>query len=458
MGYLKSTFLSGVLAILSAVMPLQSQAKVDAAKAAQLGAGALTCIGAEKAGTASGVAEFSGKYLDSWPGMKSKTGYDPGPYADEKPAFVITAENAAQYTDKLTEGQKALFKKYPKSFKMPVYPSHRDFRAPDWVCDVVKKNATSSEVVHNGLGVTGTDGGIPFPFPQSGLEAIWNVISPYRAYNEAATYDSVDVYPNGTVAYGRQKYRSLNVGTNPNKRGSYQDKIAAHFYLESLLPERDKGSIAVGMQPNDFSKDSTMAWQYNPGIRRVRQAPEVCCDYPVPPAGLRTVDDDYVFNGSPERYTWKLMGKKEMYVPWNNFRINDPAIPYKSLIVQGTINGDYERYELQRVWVIEATLKSGYRHLYRRRTLYVQEDTWLGVWGDNYDNNNQLWRIAMVNIRYAPDAQTYQRGVSVYHDLTSGAYEATYLVNQAGEGWWKMNDMKMTDKMFGPKAAEVAGQ
>ncbi|TDU23222.1 uncharacterized protein DUF1329 [Panacagrimonas perspica] len=444
--------------VLSLLLPLAAAAKVGADKAAMLDSATHTCVGAERAGTASGVAAYTGKYLDSWPGMKDKSGYDPGPYADEKPLFTITADNMATYADRLTEGQKALLKKHPKTFRMAVYPSHRDFRMPDWVCKVVKQNATTAELVDNGLGTTGTDGGIPFPFPQSGLEAIWNMISPYRAYSEAAVNDIIDVYGNGKLAYGKQRYRSLNVTTNPNRRGSYTDKIAAHFFVESLLPARDRGSIAVGIQPNNFSKDSTMAWQYNPGIRRVRQAPEICCDFPVPPAGLRTIDDDYVFNGSPERYTWKLVGKKEMVVPWHNFRVNDPAIKYAQLATPGSINADYVRYELQRVWVIEAELKSGMRHIYKRRTIYAQEDTWFGVWGDNYDNRDQLWRAALINYRYAPDAQTYQRGVSVYHDLTADAYEATYLVNEAGEGWWRMNDPKIDESMFGPKAATLGGK
>ena len=60
----------------------------------------------------------------------------------------------------------------------------------DWLpalkkaCHVVKKNAVTSEVVHDGLGITGITGGIPFPFPQSGLEAIWNVGNAGRMYSE----------------------------------------------------------------------------------------------------------------------------------------------------------------------------------------------------------------------------------------------------------------------------------
>src|SRR3546814_6497446 len=106
-----------------------------------------------------------------------------------------------------------------------------------------------------------------------------------------------------------------------------------------------RGFVAVGFQPNNYTNAATQSWQYLPGTRRVRQAPEVGFDYPVPPAGFRTVDDDYGFNGSPERYTWKLVGKKEMYVPYDNFRINDPDVKYSQLIKPNTVNPEYLRYE-----------------------------------------------------------------------------------------------------------------
>src|SRR5579885_1061076 len=141
---------------------------------AQLGGPKLTCMGAEKAGTPSGVAEYTGKWFKTWPGVTKPYGYEPGPYADEKPLFTITADNMAKYADKLSEGRKALLKKYPQAYRMNVYPSHRDFRFADWVCDVTKKNAAEAEIVDDGLGIKGTSGSIPFPFPKSGLEAIWN--------------------------------------------------------------------------------------------------------------------------------------------------------------------------------------------------------------------------------------------------------------------------------------------
>ncbi len=444
-------------ALFGCVIGGAAEAKVPAAQAALLNGSQYTCAGAERAGTASGVAPYSGKWLDSWPGMKSADGYDPGPYADEKPLFTITSENQAKYAEHLTAGQKAMLTKYPKNYRMLVYPSHRDFRMPDWACEVVKKNAVESEVIHDGLGATGTTGAHPFPFPQNGTEAIWNVILPYRVWSDACIDDIADVYGNGTIAWGKQRFSTLSVFANPKVRGSMQDRINSYFLNESLLPPRDKGSVAVGIQPNDFSAATTQAWQYIPGTRRVRQAPDVCCDYPVPPAGVRTVDDDYIFNGPPKRYTWKLIGKKEIYIPWNNFKVNDPSVKYSTLITPNTINPDYERYELHRVWVIEATLRDGYRHIYKKREIYVDEDTWLAVWGDNYDNRGELWRVAFINYRYAPNAQSYHRGASIYHDLQSGGYEAGYLVNEAGANWWKLDDPNLTPQMFSPTGAAMGG-
>lgn len=436
----------------------QASAKVPAEKAAELDGPVYTCMGAERAGSPGGVPEYAPKYYKTWPGQSKPFGYEPGPYADEKPIAKVTAQNMAEHMDKLNDGQKALLKKYPQTYYLNVYPSHREFMFADWVCPTVKKNATTAEVIHDGLGITGTTGAIPFPFPQSGLEAVWNIINPHRAWTEKAVCDIADVYANGSTAWGRNKFMTKNPGNDPKVRGSYQSKenINARFYTSYLLPERDKGFTAVGFQPNDYVSSATMSWQYLPGIRRVKQAPEVGFDFPVPPAGLRTVDDDYGFNGSPERYTWKLIGKKEMYVPYNNFRINDPALKYKDILKIGTVNPEYIRYELHRVWVVEGTLKSGVRHIYGKRVLYADEDTWLTLWADNYDSRGQLWRANFVNFFYSQESGTYHRGTTVYHDLTSGAYEAGYMVNERGNDFWRIN-LPLKDAEFSPEAAARAG-
>lgn len=434
--------------------PLPASAKVAADAAAELDGPRYTCTGAERAGTSTGIPDFSGKWQGNWPGAAA-SGFDPGPYANEKPLFSISAQNLSQYADKLTEGEKALFAHYPQVYRMDVYPSHRDFRDADATCEKTRKNAVTAEIVHDGKGVTGTGGAIPFPLPQDGLQAVWNVMNAGRTWTQSAICDIADVYAGGTVSWGRNKFMVMTVNNDPRAVTSYQDEVNSRFYTGYLLPEREKGFVAVGIQPNDFSSGGTMSWQYLPGTRRVRQAPEVGFDYPVPPSGLRTVDDDYGFNGSPERYNWKIIGRHEYYVPYDNFRVNDPAVKYKDLIRPGTINPDYVRYELHRVWVIEGTLKEGYRHSYGRRVLYADEDSWLALLADNYDTRNQLWRQSLITYFYSQESRSWNRGASVYHDLTSGAYEAGYLTNES-ISWWRTN-VPMSAAQFTPAAAAQAG-
>lgn len=453
----QTLYISGALALCAIALPLQ--AKVSADEAAKLGGDKFTCLGAERAGNDEGVAEYTGKWYKTWDGLSAETGYTPGPYADEKPNFTVTASNMAKYDDRLTEGQKALFKKYPDSFKMNVYPSHRDFKPAEWVCETAKKNATTAEVVDDGEGIKGEGGAPPFPIPKSGIELVWNVINPVRAWTEKVTYDTADVYSNGDITWGRSEFKTMNTGNNPDadERKDYTHKINAYFFQKFLLPARNKGEVAVGYQPNNFADDATQAWQYQPGIRRVRKAPEVGFDFPIPPSGLRTTDSDYVFNGSPERYNWKLVGKKTMFVPYNNFKINDPALEYDELTTPNTLNPDYIRYEPHRVWVLEGTLKEGVRHIHQKRVVYVDEDTWLALTGDNYDARGTLWRVPMILLFYSQESGSYHRGVSLYHNLTSGAYEATYLVNERGDDWWRINT-KLKKKEFSPEAAQRAGQ
>lgn len=437
----------------------QIHAAATAEEVAKLGGDELTCMGAERAGSESGVAEYTGQWYKTWPGVTKEHGYEPSPYDNEKPLFTITASNMKEHEDRLTEGQKGMFVKYPDTFKMHVYPSHRDFRFADWVCDVAKKNAAEAKINENGLSLSGTSGAHPFPFPKTGVQAIWNVIKPHRAYTEKVTYDTADVYENGSIAWGRSEFKTMNPGNHPdpNNRPALDSPIDGYFFVKTLLPARSNGEVSVGYQPNNYTKDTTQAWQYNPGIRRVRKAPEVGFDYPVPPAGLRTVDDDYIFNGSPERYTWKLVGKKEIYLPYNNNKVNDPAISYKELITPNTINPEYMRYELHRVWVIEGYLKEGVRHIYKSRRIYADEDTWLAYMSESYDNQDTLWRVNWVAYFYSQESGTYHRSVSLYHNLTSGAYEATYLTNESGENWWRINT-PMKRQEFSPQAAARAGQ
>lgn len=434
-------------------------AKVSAEEAATLGK-ELTCIGAEKAGNKDGtIPAYSGKWLGIPAGVNTKgsAGHDPDPYASEKPLFEITAKNMEQYAERLSEGEKAMFKKYPDSFRMPVYPSHRDFRYANWICDAARQNALSAEVTEGGDGISAFAGAIPFPIPKSGLELLRNTTLPARAWKETATYDQAVVYPNSDIAWGRVFYRILAEPNDPGKKPRDKTEgVQAYANVVTLLPERNKGEIIISADYYNYKREPRQAWQYNPGTRRVRQLPAFGFDMPQGPGGFRTVDDDRLFNGSGERYNWKIVGKREVYIPYDTYRLNDPKVKYSDLLKPGHINPAYTRYELHRVWLLEGSLKEGYRHQYAKRVMYLDEDTWHAVMSDNYDARGQLWRVGIVNYYYAYQMEAFQAGVAVFHDLASGTYMADRLISEQPNGVvLNSGDLKPDD--FTPDAARRAG-
>jgi hypothetical protein len=436
-------------------------AKVPASEADKLGK-ELTCTGAEKAGTASGVPEYSGKWAGVPPGVEWKphTGQHPVDiYASEKPLFTITAENLSQYASRLSDGQKAMFAKYPKTFRIPVYPGHRDFRYTDEVCAVVKKNAVEAEVIDGGLGIKSNKGGIAFPFPKTGEELLWNNLLPARAYTERVLRDNANVRSDSSITWGRQQNNNLDLFSDPAQRGKPigRDDIMAYSLAHTLLPERDKGNVSTSSEPLNFNHNKRLTWVYDPGTRRVRQVPEYGFDQPLGgTSGKLTIDSDRLFNGSPERYNWKSLGKREMYIPANSFKIHTKNVKYADLLKPGHANPDLMRYELRRVWVLEGTVKEGYRHMYGKRVMFLDEDSGMAVAGDFYDARGQLWQHAFINYYYDYDILAFQAGTSFYHDLVSGGYLAYNLFQERPVGpILNKGDLKPAD--FTPEAARNQG-
>ena len=85
---------------------------------------------------------------------------------------------------------------------------------------------------------------------------------------------------------------------------------------------------------------------------------------------------------------------------------------------------EYARYELHRVWVVDATLRDGERHIYKRRTFYVDEDSWQIVAVDQYDNRDQLWRVSEAHVINYYNVPTIWTALEVHTDLQAGRYLA----------------------------------
>nr|WP_052321678.1 DUF1329 domain-containing protein [Ralstonia sp. A12] len=446
--------LAGSLALASAAFAADSADELK-----QLD-GKLTPVGAERAGSKDGeIPAWSGKWLGTPPGVTWQAGERyPDPYASEKPVAVITAQNMAQYESHLTDGQKALLKRYPDTFKIPVYPSHRDFRFTDAVYKNIRTMAPSSTTTAQAAnGIKNAPPVVPFPIPKNGVELMWNLRLSSGIGSESATYDQAVVYPEGNIAWGRVRYDIFSLRNTPSTDPKSELYDRTFFRQTTMLPLRDRGTVLVGYSLwDDNSDNANRTWMYNPGTRRVRQAPEYGFDQPNGAGGFRTVDDDRLYNGTGVRYDWKIVGKKEIYVPYNNYKVMSASVKYKDLLTKGHANPDYMRYELHRVWVLEANLKQGYRHQYAKRRLYLDEDSWVALAADNFDAQGQLWRTNMATMLYAYDAHTFYTGVVFYHDLASGAYLADRLSNETAMPVLN-NSPQFNPGYFSPDAARSSG-
>jgi hypothetical protein len=401
----KHTLMSA--AIVLALTAGSALAAVSPQEAAKLGA-SLTPFGAEKAGNAAGtIPEWTGGITKAPAGYTTPGQHHVDPFADDKPLFTITKANLDQYKDHLTPGQIAMFNTYPNSYQMPVYPTRRSGSAPQWVYDNTIKNATTAKLLDGGNGFSDAYGGVPFPIPQNGVEALWNHIARYRGTYIVRRASEVAVQRNGSYSLVTSQQEALFKFYNPKGTAADLNNIMFYYLSFTKSPARLAGGAVLVHETLDQVKEPRQAWGYNAGQRRVRRAPNLAYDTPIAAAdGLRTADDTDMINGSPDRFDWKLVGKKEIYIPYNSYKVTSPDVKYKDLLQVGHLNPAYTRNELHRVWVVEGTLKAGARHIYSKRTLFLDEDSWQAAVVDQYDGRGELWRVS---IAYLKNFYDYRR-------------------------------------------------
>lgn len=446
--YLASYALSLCLPLLINV----ANAAVDEEHVNKLGT-TLTPVGAERAGNAAGtIPEWSGGLL---PHAGSITdGFRENPFAEEAPLFTITAQNLDEHRDRLSPGQQALFAHYPSTYKIPVYPTHRSVAWPKKAYEGARKNALLTQVVEGGNGLERYSSPLAFPIPQNGLEVLWNHITRYRGGSFVRETSAFMTTPSGSYSWKTERdrlaYSEELLDYDPNKSRN----ILYYFTSENIAPARDVGGILLVHETLNQVKEPRMAWQYNSGQRRVRRAPQVAYDSPGP-GNLRTTDQTDMFNGSPDRYDWQLIGKREMYIPYNSFKLADPNNSYDELITPNHLNQDMTRYELHRVWEIVGTLKAGQRHVYSKRHLFIDEDSWTIVEADHYDARGNLWRVSENHVLPLYDVQTQISAGELTYDLNSGRYLANYMFNKVKNAYQFGLKAKTSD--FTPAALRNLG-
>ena len=431
---LKKIVLSLAVTVAGTLLGASAMAAVSAAEAAKLGA-ELTPLGGEKAGNADGsIPAWDGGITSAaqagFPSFKSGQ-HHPDPFANDKPLYTVTAANMSQYANKLTEGHKKLLQTYRNSFRMIVYPTHRSAAAPQRIYDATKRIATTAQLAKGGNGVINAGEGIPFAIPKEGVEVFWNHVLRYRGDVIVRNIGQAPVFPDGSYTMIKFRDETMVAYSLPGAKSENLDNIIAYFIQETIAPARYVGEVLLVQETLDQSLENRRAWVYNPGQRRVRRAPNVAFDNPGTNAdNLRTSDQFDMYNGSPERYDWTLVGKKELLVPYNSYKLNSDTLKYGEILKKNHLNPDLARYELHRVWVVDSKLKPGKSHLYSRRTLYLDEDSWQVLAVDCYDSRGQLYRVQeghVINFYEVPALWTVLETV---YDLTNGRYLALGLDNE----------------------------
>ncbi|MFJ4348662.1 DUF1329 domain-containing protein [Pseudomonas sp. NPDC089401] len=391
----------------------------------------LTPLGAERGASPDGQIPAWNGGLTAAQVSLAPNGTPLDPYADEQPLRVISAANLERYRGQLTAGQVALLERFPKTYQLPVYPSHRSIAVPAKVAEWARQNAGRAHLAHDGNRVEGFAGVVAFPQPRNGLEVLWNHLTRPRnaSFNQAS--DSLTPRGNGRYVQSSVRQAFARPDALPGWQPGASGNVLYYFSHQMTAPARVAGEALVMHETLDQVAEPRLSWLYSTGQRRVRRAPGIDYDSITPgTAGLRTADSRDMFNGAPDRYDWTLVGKRELYVPYNSYRLASPMLAYGALIGPGHVQPAPTRYELHRVWEVLGTLKPGMAHVYASRRYYVDEDSWAILEADFFDAQGKLWRTAQAHSYYHVVGEAAVNAMEVIYDLRNGRYQVSGLTNQ----------------------------
>ncbi|WP_323754229.1 DUF1329 domain-containing protein [Marinobacter sp.] len=430
-----------------------ASASVSQDEAAKLG-DTLTPMGAIKAGNGDAIPAWDGGLVTPPANYKGDGRYV-DPFPNDKELFRIDQTNVDEYADKLTPGQVAMIKTYDSYF-IPVYETRRTGAYPEVVQNKTKENATNVSLIESGNGLSNYQTAIPFPIPKNGLEAIFNHITRYRGGSVTRNVAQVTPQPNGDFSAVKFTESFTERVQLKDYDPSEDENVMFYFKQTITAPSRLAGNVLLVHETINQVKEPRRAWLYNSGQRRVRRAPSVAYDGPGTAAdGQRTSDNLDLYNGAPDKYNWELKGRKELYIPYNSYRMASEDLSYKDIIKPGHVNQELARYELHRVWHVTATLKDGERHVYKKRDFYIDEDTWQIALVDHYDGRDNLWRVAEAHAMQVYDARIPAYAFETLYDLLSGRYLVMGMTNEESDPY--SYGVERSSREYTPAALRRAG-
>jgi hypothetical protein len=385
--------------------PKRARAAVSQAQADQLKT-TLTPIGALRAGNADGsIPAWTGGCTEIPAGWTSPS-LMPDMFASDQPVVTINASNMAQYADKLPESVKIYMQQ--RGYSITVYPTRRTSAMPQWVYDNIYKNALNAQPVAGGprLGFTGAYGGIPFPIlssdpAEAGAQVMQNHNNRWQGSHAHYNNSSYAMSHGQLTLVLDDDYAQVVGYYDPNGSVATYDGVYSRGFYDPIAPANAVGGNIIVYDSTNSLVFPDSGWELLTGQGRVRRIPEIQYDVPDSSVdGIVTYDEAFAFLGAEDEFDWNLVGKKEMYVPYNNNRVNFMSL---SDFYPHTVNPALARWELHRVWVVEATLHPGKRNIIPHRRFYVDEDTWTVLVTDEYDANGNFWRSTQIFNCVRPD-------------------------------------------------------
>ena len=412
--------------------------------------------------------------IPAWEGTdKPLAGYSYGKFRGdywshkgEKPLFTIDSSNVDKYADKLPPGEVAVLKAIA-GYQLPVYPTHRDCGYPASVEANTKASLSRSKIAADGWSLQDAVlPSIPFPQPKSGIEAMWNFLGRYQGVGViwplGRTY--VSPRPGGSEPLDLRYVQTYYMPWGEKSSSSpAQSPLFQGLFYGYVKPAALEGQALI--QRYYWGKD-TESFYYFPGQRRVRRLPSYAYDSPL--IGFENqYPSDMVFMmiGNPDRFDWKIIGKKEMYVPYNAFGWTrfDANLKNSDWAGPKFVKPEYRRYELHRVLVVDGTVKKGARHNAPHKVFYLDEDSWLPAYGEDYDAQGKIWKVKEGTIIPMWDADSCQNTAGIYvNDLASGRYLVDGVVTGLGKDilYLQTNngDKTLKDDFYTPESLRAVSE
>ncbi|MBV1930572.1 MAG: DUF1329 domain-containing protein [Porticoccaceae bacterium] len=402
---------------------ISTKAKIDKAQK-------LSFFGAEIAGNKEGsIPAWTGGITSPPPAYK-KGDWHPDPFVSDQVLFTIDHANIEQYKDKVSAGHQALMAKYPDSYRLRVYPSHRSVSYPSRIEAQTLKYQNQAKIVDDGAGIEGIVQGIPFPRPENGEQAFWNMRLSYKGGGYSGYYSTALTTSEGGYELGISKHEIEFMYGDERTTLENLNNIKTRAVMYTLRPAKNAGGMYLYHFLINSKDEERRNWAYNPGKRRVKRSSMISHDQPMAGSdGIHIWDQGDMWLGPMTEFNWKIIGKQEMYVPYNAYQLHSGDTRVDDIVTARHINQDLARYELHRVWVIEATRRENSSHLYQRRRYYLDEDSWRIMVAEHYDENGAVHRFSEAHHINFYEAKVFYTTLDTYYKLDTDRYYLRHVDN-----------------------------